>query len=913
VGAERERGAVEQEQTGHARESLAPRALSCCAIARGRRETPPARHLHSSQELCMPFAAIASPSRRVLIPIACVVAFGAARAQDTGARARAILEQRCAKCHDHGKANGGLGSILETAQLLGQRDSDGTPYLVPGSPDQSSIWLRVSERSMPDDVPEGLPAAEIDALRSWIEAGAPLPGAAPRTHARVGERALIEALERDVRSFSSADDQRNLRYLTLTHLWNLGGADVERFEVYRAGLIKFVNSVSRGAAIHVPVAVDGTQGTAFRIDLRELGWTDHDWERIEDRYPYFFAKKDSEAFFQVLGLFTKADIPVIRGDWFAAEACRDPLYGQLLGHPATLRELESSLKVSVAANLESGKALRAGFLRSGVSDFNRLIERHPIGAYGGSYWKSYDFAGNDGKKNLRARPFGPADVASFAGYRPSDDARFAHDGGEVIYSLRNGLQAYALADAEGRMIPRAPISIVGDPARGEVENALSCMQCHSRGIRSDARRDEIFETAQLAANLDKASLTALDALHASTEQLGDAYRMDAERFENALEKLGLQPTGTSEEPISRLVQRFEDFVRLEQAAEELGVDRKVILDQFKSAADLRQIAADLRVGGLPRASFLGVFRRVAEASGLGKLKMPKIEGELGERASPEAPRGSGVPVSGPSAGASPKPIIALEWATIVEREPDGKVVTDAGVRAAILATRLPWRVKDNKSEIEMLLVPPGTYERGASPGDGYAEPDESPRHKVTITKPFYLGRYEVLEVDWAKLTGEVVNPKRIWERFPLQDVSFAAASAALQKSNGLRLPTEAEWEYACRAGDPFTRNAGFRTGDSKPAGTSPANAFGFHDMLGNVAEWCSDFYAEQAYSECVFGTTDPRGPVIGESRVVRGGSSNDPGGRTRTSSRYSAQPSAINLPQTDGYWSHLGFRVARTP
>ncbi|MSR29643.1 MAG: hypothetical protein EXS03_08740, partial [Phycisphaerales bacterium] len=81
----------------------------------------------------------------------------------------------------------------------------------------------------------------------------------------------------------------------------------------------------------------------------------------------------------------------------------------------------------------------------------------------------------------------------------------------------------------------------------------------------------------------------------------------------------------------------------------------------------------------------------------------------------------------------------VQWATVLEQIPDPVVVTDATLRAAIAATGLPWRDRDNASNIEMLLVPPGTFMMGKSPGDPEAWSDESPQHQVTLTSAFYMG------------------------------------------------------------------------------------------------------------------------------------------------------------------------------
>src|SRR5262249_24742039 len=157
---------------------------------------------------------------------------------------------------------------------------------------------------------------------------------------------------------------------------------------------------------------------------------------------------------------TGCPLPYVRGDWFVAAAARPPLYHDVLQLPKTDRELEAMLRVDVAQNLRQDRVARAGFNSSGVSRNNRLIERHESGAV--VYWKSYDFGSNAGRQNLFAHPLGPGDCLT----------TFQHDGGEIIFNLPNGLQAYLLVAGDGRRIDKGPTAIVSDPRRPDraVEN-----------------------------------------------------------------------------------------------------------------------------------------------------------------------------------------------------------------------------------------------------------------------------------------------------------------------------------------------------------------------------------------------------------------------------------------------------------
>ena len=147
----------------------------------------------------------------------------------------------------------------------------------------------------------------------------------------------------------------------------------------------------------------------------------------------------------------QADIPSVHVDWFVAQASLPPLYHDLLSLPSTDRELETRLEVDVIRNLlnaPSVRVWRAGTNNSGVSNNNRVIERH-LSRYG-AYWKSYDFAGSVGTQNIFTHPLS-----------------FTHDGGEVVFNLPNGLQAYYVTNASGFRLDDAPINIVSNPAASD--------------------------------------------------------------------------------------------------------------------------------------------------------------------------------------------------------------------------------------------------------------------------------------------------------------------------------------------------------------------------------------------------------------------------------------------------------------
>ncbi len=249
----------------------------------------------------------------------------------------------------------------------------------------------------------------------------------------------------------------------------------------------------------------------------------------------------------------------------------------------------------------------------------------------------------------------------------------------------------------------------------------------------------------------------------------------------------------------------------------------------------------------------------------------------------------------------------LSWATTLEFAPNPTVVTDASFRERMIATRLPWRVRDNATNLEMLLVPPGTYMMGATDRDTEATPQEYPAHEVTLTESFYLSTTEVTQATWEATMP--MNPSSfVGGTLPVNNVSFDDANAFCA-AIGMRLPTEAEWEYACRGGNTSPRygalddigwyldNSGLTT---HPVGEKLANALGFVDMIGNVREWCHDWYSDYTPEPVV----NPVGPETGDVRILRGGSWVISAAYCRAS---------IRVGTATLFTGSIGLRVARNP
>ena len=267
----------------------------------------------------------------------------------------------------------------------------------------------------------------------------------------------------------------------------------------------------------------------------------------------------------------------------------------------------------------------------------------------------------------------------------------------------------------------------------------------------------------------------------------------------------------------------------------------------------------------------------------------------------------------------------LSWATDLEQTPNATVVPDATVRAKIVASGFPWRVRDNSSGIEMLLIPGGTFNMGCSASNSYScYSFENPTHQVTLSKAFYLGKTEVTQAQWQAKMGNNPSYFKSYSDSPSRPVEQVSWNdiVGFNTATGLRLPSEAEWEYACRGNTTtaFHSMPGYPNGTNDDSllgniawysttfsGTThavagkAANAFGMYDMSGNVFEWCNDWYESYAAGNA----TDPAGPSSGSYRVLRGGYWLYTSDYCRSSYRSAWGPG--------GRDHGIGFRVARTP
>lgn len=536
-----------------------------------------------------------------------------------------VLDRHCARCHQEGrlidrdKPAKNFGNILKLDEIAANPH-----YVLPGNALGSKLFRQIADREMPYDVTyeadtryPHVTADDLQALARWIASLGTRATAACAERIMVTPAAVAGLVASDLERMPPAR-RATARYLTLTHLAN-SCAPAHAMKVYRQGAIRLVNSLTRSANV-VRIETIDPDASILRINLADIGWSAADWETVLAAYPYNLQPAGPASASVAAAIRTQ--IAAVRADWFAYAASQAPLYNDLMRLPNSLAELAREEGVNIEANIRNFVAQRAGFQQSGVSQNNRLIERHA--SRNGYLWTSYDFAGSRGNQNLFGFPLGPG---------PNG---FRHDGSETIFSLPNGFQGYFLSTAAGGRLDKGPTSIVRDPARKDfaVTNAISCMGCHDRGLRK--ARDEVREIVLESRTLPRDVRDRVEALHPPHARIDGLIAADIKRFVDAMTRAGLDPALklNGVEPINALAKRYEDDVDLTRAAAELGIARSAL-----NASSIDQkfytLVRRLEQGTVPREQFELAYRELAEI--ITDQRIVRIAAQRGRERLPEAP------------------------------------------------------------------------------------------------------------------------------------------------------------------------------------------------------------------------------------------------------------------------------------
>ncbi|UPA25953.1 c-type cytochrome [Shinella oryzae] len=520
--------------------------------------------------------------------------------------ADAFIGKYCRNCHGPGESSQGSFPSGELSSIAAN-----PAFVTPGDASKSLLYTSVTSGRMPlgkrpDD-------AEVQSLANWInslnQSAMPTAVSAGQTKRSRPMLKYLDFVDLALRDISQVDeqDQPFMRYFSYRDQYNgmmsceTHETFLKRMKVLAGGFKKLLNSLSYGPELVIPEEVEGSDGLLVRIDLRDLQWSEDDYNFLINEY-FYGVDPASNSQLHALSKATQTQLPIMRVDWFMSNGARPKVYNRLMKLPTNIIELEKRFGVDVAQNIERRRIVRAGFAdgSSGVSDHNRMLERHDM-PFGGYYWKSYDFAGDVGRQVLKRFPAGPDGVRLKAGLEP-----FEHDGGEMIFSLPNGMQGYYLSTNKGDQLDIGPTAIVSFRKRPigkgvEIVNARSCFDCHFDGILS--KRDQLREHIQTSTLFSKDQQDELLAVYVPQEKLNEVYKRDTERFVSALDRLGITeatagggktslkaPGGA--EIFTYFADKYEDELNFEQLAAEFDMTPEEFASDIRRVADVNA----LRIG-----------------------------------------------------------------------------------------------------------------------------------------------------------------------------------------------------------------------------------------------------------------------------------------------------------------------------
>lgn len=525
-----------------------------------------------------PLEPVAAEAAPVAAPVAAAVPEAVERAADQ------VLDKACRTCHGPGQRNDATFPMHDIADLAASPSA-----VTPGDPDGSPVYASIARNRMP--LGAKLTPEELDQIKAWIlavgEAQKVAPAATPVVASAepAAPRPLVEvprfvggdysqlmlAAVADLQA-TEERDRGYMRYFSFadTALPDVGcgqtGMMANPMAYLHGGLNKFINSVSRAPRLRKVDPVKGTDGALVRIDIRDFGWTTDDWVALSTGaytqgaeeagftqqswtdlatvYPYA-VDPSSDSLLSVLADGTGTAVPILSASWFTHFGSEGPFYDMLLRLPPHIKDLETRMGVDVDRNIQTADVARAAFGEgsSGVSDHNRMIERHDL-PRGGYYWKSYDFAGSEDLQSLLQHPDGPNETPNL----PSGTDAFHHDGGEMIFSLDNGMQGYYLSTNLGKRLQVGPTTIVSyrnkPIGKGvEITNARSCFDCHENGMIQ--KSDELRSFIESNNRLTREQREILLQMYLPPAEMDKLFMRDMGNFTAALDELGITQKSAS--------------------------------------------------------------------------------------------------------------------------------------------------------------------------------------------------------------------------------------------------------------------------------------------------------------------------------------------------------------------------------
>jgi len=524
---------------------------------------------------------------------------------DPGALAKAaaenILASNCGQCHGPAltveDARAGMNYINDIDKLVQ------TGKIVPLDSANSRIVQRMIRGEMPP-VSSGLPRvteADYTVVANYIDNPSFWPGVASnaRSCAEDGQVVdfdeLFQQVNDDLRRADN-NDTPFFRYISLTNRFT-AGVCLDALEKDRQALTKMMNMLSTRASIEQPVPVNKEE-TLYRIDLRDFNWDEpvdvdgrgfnDTWEAIAENNPYAVRFEGDDADDAIDD--TQTDFPIMFADQMLAVATIGNVYYGIIGvdsRGSLDNFIQGELGIDVQDDIENEDAVRAGTTRSRISRQDRVVERHDIQLRGGVLWQAFDFEANAANDNIFEDPFD-----------------FEPGGTEVIFTLPNGMLGFIIADQNDNIVEDSDILLDTNQNNFRAITSVSCANCHATGFIPVV--DEVADftlTNARQLRLSRDEVEELEAIYVSPEEFAKTVQEDSVSFyQRALQQASLPVQGG--DPVSNVFLRFDQDMKLEDVAGDLGVTPDDLRDNLNS---LDPQLATLNRSTIDRDDFTAVY------------------------------------------------------------------------------------------------------------------------------------------------------------------------------------------------------------------------------------------------------------------------------------------------------------------
>lgn len=545
-------------------------------------------------------------------------------------KVESIFATSCKSCHGLGQVGGAAvmtdimdRDLVVKEGMVSLTDPQGSKIIK--AINRPTRWMPLGGAQLAD--------ADKQAILAWIQDGATdWKGSAPVNDPILTHLQEMECVAHD-QSKLSTKDAYYVRYLTLGHL---KGKD---FETARAGVNKLVNHLTFANKPRALANVDKI-GKILRLDMRyfEPNLDFAAWEKLViNGYPYAYVSEDDKIFnfyVEKINKYAYSERAVIRGDWFIAQTGQEPVYGKIMRLPKTIQEVEKYiLKIDTDKEILGAYAERSSVAKSGVTNYPRLVDKFEFDFIGaghaaGLYWKTYDFNGDKGTRNIYGFPFGPRILTHYFGW---DEAKlfaakvFENDAGETIAQLPNGFQFYTIYDAKGNLVAEANPHIAVDKSGLyddlKVRSPMSCLYCHSGGpnLFDD---DSVKRHVNAAPGFNVDEVKAVNDLYSTADKRHEAFGLHADTFKKSMEAIGLTGAGyltPPGEPVSNSFRKFDGYMSCQDLAWELSLKLPQLVSYLTHSPELvRELGlADCETGKLSRKNYEHLFAKILREFDLG--------------------------------------------------------------------------------------------------------------------------------------------------------------------------------------------------------------------------------------------------------------------------------------------------------